>query len=139
MNHLEAMKQALEDFRRIRHHFDTDEYGWEVADKAITTLRTAIEQAEKQEPVAQVVNPSTSLILALAGRQHLLSVGAYLYTTPPAAPVQDQFRDATKMMEEPFGYFKAEPFGWTDCAETDEGAIALYKRPAAQRQCEDDK
>jgi hypothetical protein len=27
---------------------------------------------------------------------------------------------------EPFGYFKAEPFGWTDCAETDEGAMALY-------------
>jgi hypothetical protein len=26
----------------------------------------------------------------------------------------------------PFGYFKAEPFGWTDCAETDEGAMALY-------------
>lgn len=23
---------------------------------------------------------------------------------------------------EPFGYFKAEPFGWTDCAETDDGA-----------------
>jgi hypothetical protein len=27
---------------------------------------------------------------------------------------------------EPFGYFKAEPFGWTDCAETDEGAMPLY-------------
>lgn len=27
---------------------------------------------------------------------------------------------------EPFGYFRAEPFGWTDCAETDEGAVALY-------------
>ena len=30
---------------------------------------------------------------------------------------------------EPFGYFRAEPFGWTDCAETDEGAIALYEAP----------
>jgi len=30
-------------------------------------------------------------------------------------------------MGEPFGYFKAEPFGWTDCAEMDEGAIALYE------------
>ena len=30
---------------------------------------------------------------------------------------------------EPFGYFKAEPFGWTDCAETDEGAVALYQVP----------
>jgi len=33
---------------------------------------------------------------------------------------------------EPFGYFKAEPFGWTDCAETDDGAIALYTAPPAQ-------
>ena len=33
---------------------------------------------------------------------------------------------------EPFGYFKAEPFGWTDCEESDEGAIALYDRPQAE-------
>lgn len=31
--------------------------------------------------------------------------------------------------QEPFGYFRPEPFGWTDCAETDEGAIALYEKP----------
>lgn len=31
-----------------------------------------------------------------------------------------------KHAPEPFGYFKAEPFGWTDCAETDECAIPLY-------------
>ena len=30
---------------------------------------------------------------------------------------------------EPFGYFKAEPFGWTDCGPDDEGAIALYEKP----------
>lgn len=33
---------------------------------------------------------------------------------------------------DPFGYFKAEPFGWTDCAETDDGAIALFAAPPAQ-------
>ena len=27
---------------------------------------------------------------------------------------------------EPFGYFKAEPFGWTDCASDDDGAMPLY-------------
>ena len=32
---------------------------------------------------------------------------------------------------EPFGYFKDEPFGWTDCAETDDGAIALFAAPPA--------
>lgn len=31
--------------------------------------------------------------------------------------------------DKPFGYFRAEPFGWTDCAPTDEGAIPLYERP----------
>lgn len=30
------------------------------------------------------------------------------------------------VLPEPFGYFRAEPFGWTDCADTDEGAVALY-------------
>lgn len=34
--------------------------------------------------------------------------------------------------QEPFGYFKAEPFGWTDCAETEEGAIPLYESPPKQ-------
>ena len=48
--------------------------------------------------------------------------GAYaraLAATPAPAPAQG----------EPFGHFRAEPFGWTDCAEDDEGAIALYERP----------
>ena len=39
--------------------------------------------------------------------------------------------------QEPFGYFKAEPFGWRDCAETDEGAIALYEAPQAQAEARD--
>jgi hypothetical protein len=42
-----------------------------------------------------------------------------LTATPTPAPAQG----------EPFGYFRAEPFGWTDCAKDDEGAIALYERP----------
>jgi hypothetical protein len=37
---------------------------------------------------------------------------------------------------EPFGYFKAEPFGWTDCAKDDEGAIALYEMPQPDRVAE---
>lgn len=27
---------------------------------------------------------------------------------------------------EPFGYFRALPFGWEDCSENDEGAMPLY-------------
>lgn len=39
--------------------------------------------------------------------------------------------------QEPFGYFKAEPFGWRDCAETDEGAVALYEAPQPQADARD--
>lgn len=31
--------------------------------------------------------------------------------------------------QEPFGYFKADAFCWTDCAETDDGAKPLYEHP----------
>ena len=43
-------------------------------------------------------------------------------------------------MIEPFGFFKATPFGWEDCAETDEGSVALYESSdleAARREGED--
>lgn len=35
--------------------------------------------------------------------------------------------EAAIVTDDPFGFFKAEPFGWTDCAETDEGAKALFE------------
>ena len=31
---------------------------------------------------------------------------------------------------EPFGYFRALPFGWEQCGEHDDGAVALYDHPA---------
>lgn len=31
---------------------------------------------------------------------------------------------------EPFGYFRPLPFGWEQCSEHDEGAVALFTRPA---------
>ena len=40
---------------------------------------------------------------------------------------QCEICNAPQPAKEPFGYFKAEPFGWIDCAETDEGAKALYE------------
>lgn len=61
--------------------------------------------------------------------------GAVHYSPPPMRAVKglsftfeqlEAFAKALKSSE-PFGYFKAEPFGWTDCAESDEGAIALYE------------
>jgi len=49
----------------------------------------------------------------------ITAIGVALAQPPlPVQPVQ-----------EPFGYFRLEPFGWTDCAETDEAARALYEAP----------
>ena len=42
--------------------------------------------------------------------------------------------------KEPFGYFRAEPFGWVDCGEKDEGAVALYDQEtvnALQERCDE--
>lgn len=46
------------------------------------------------------------------------------------AVLRDREANSRPTEQEPFGYFKAEPFGWTDCSPTDEGAIPLYERPA---------
>lgn len=43
------------------------------------------------------------------------------YLSKPAAP---------EPVGEPFGYFRALPFGWEQCGEHDDGAVALYTRPA---------
>ena len=35
--------------------------------------------------------------------------------------------------QEPFGYFKCDPFCWVDCQENDEGAVPLYDLDAIQK------
>ena len=40
--------------------------------------------------------------------------------------------------EEPFGYFRPEPFGWAICAEDDEGAVALYETPPQRKPLTDE-
>ena len=67
---------------------------------------------------------------ALPSAQHVSSTAADL-TGPndTAAQATTGGGVTTGAPSEPFGYFKAQPFGWTDCAETDDGAVALYERP----------
>ena len=61
------------------------------------------------------------------------AVGAGGVSAQRVAQGKDHIAQPRKMVaQEPFGYFKAEPFGWRDCAETDEGAIALYEAPQPQ-------
>ena len=69
--------------------------------------------------------PGHSACIGLDDIKALHSLIESRATPPAAAPAPASSQD------EPFGYFRAEPFGWTDCAATDEGAIALYERPAA--------
>jgi hypothetical protein len=100
---IEAMKQALEAFDNLARYADTCElFLKEIhpgkADalrervtksiEAITSLRQAIEQAEKQEPVAwQGVYDKTDLYY----RKPVQGDVRPLYTTPPAAPVQEPY------------------------------------------------
>jgi hypothetical protein len=79
-----AMKQALEalDDR-------SSLMKWQAAREA---LRTAIEEAEKQEPVAWVCYgaPGKRDIDFEEADINKLPIGTLLYTTPPAAPVQEK-------------------------------------------------
>lgn len=42
----------------------------------------------------------------------------------------DEQQATPEPVGEPFGYFRALPFGWEQCGEHDDGAVALYDRPA---------
>lgn len=76
MTDREAMKLALEAL---------EDYEPNAAHKAITALRLAIEQAERQEPVAYVGGGTTFQDLEWADNPPQLENGTPLYTTPPAA------------------------------------------------------
>lgn len=67
------------------------------------------------------------------------AVGAGGVSAQRITQAADHIAQDRKMVaaQEPFGYFKAEPFGWRDCAETDEGAIALYDAPQPQADARD--
>jgi hypothetical protein len=61
----------------------------------------------------------------------LIRASSYYDTYPEIAALEKALSIIEPEIKEdkPFGYFRAEPFGWTDCSPTDEGAIPLYTRP----------
>jgi hypothetical protein len=85
-------------------------------------------------PVAWWIPRSEQFCLAKpSGKRPFAKAWEPLYAATPApAPAvlqnTDHFEDDLHMVA-PFGYFRPEPFGWTDCAKDDEGAVALYERP----------
>jgi hypothetical protein len=91
MNHIEAMKLAL-DAPSLRHHTGNilD------ADKCIihrSHLRAAIEQAEGQEPVAEVAGRPDALHIKFLPAGSRLGLGDKLYSTTPAQPALKPFFD----------------------------------------------
>ena len=83
---IEAMKQALEALEAAHPKPYNESVISHV--EAITALRTAIAEAEKQEPVAEVVEDDFSKQVVGIGRWLKLQNGTKLYTTPPAAQRQ---------------------------------------------------
>ncbi len=84
---LEASKQALEALETCKVYDEAD--AWFDIDKveeAADALRTAIEAAEKQEPVAYIRVSKTGHVMACAetGDFYALAHGTKLYTAPPA-------------------------------------------------------
>ena len=91
------------------------------------------------EPVAaqtRLVGGSTNWTTVSLFHAKSLTGGAYelryLHTEQQVRELLAKTTCTKSQTQEPFGYFKAEPFGWRDCADTDEGAIALYEAPQPQ-------
>lgn len=70
-------------------------------------------------------------IAAQQALEVLIRASSYYDTYPEIAALEKALAIIEPEIKDdkPFGYFRAEPFGWTDCAPTDEGAIPLYERP----------
>jgi hypothetical protein len=75
---IEAMKQALEALENKRHEYR--------AYQAITALRQAIEQAEKQEPVANRSDCGHKEFMPLCQMCQAMGAQAHSYTAPPMTP-----------------------------------------------------
>jgi hypothetical protein len=90
---IEAMKQALEALEELHRTGDTQVFDLCYAPKVIPALRTAIEQAEKQEPVAYTTGHCKEKAQPGGCQLHNLHCGypdcdRKAVATPPAAPVQ---------------------------------------------------
>ena len=87
-----ALRLALEGFENIRHHFDTDEYAYEVAIKSITAIKQALEETQgvstEPEPVAWMRHDGSRVTTAADRKNYPDYETRYpipLYTSPQLA------------------------------------------------------
>jgi len=122
MNRIEAMKRALEALEELADlvddtregRYEPDSFTTQPARTAMTALRTAIEAAEKQEPVARVL---THKEMAEAAKRYTTPPSV---ATPPAAITQEELQDLKR----------SELEGWRYADELEQER----KRLTAQRQ-----
>ena len=125
----EAQKQRAVDLIDVTktYRLDAEECAMQMA-----ALLQEMVDAPEPEPVARVTGYYAGYLSIATVDGRVLPAGTALYLAPPAPSVPDGWKLVpVEPTPEPFGYFKAEPFGWTDCAETDDGAIALFDAPPA--------
>ena len=92
------------------------------------------ELAKQLKRIAPVVIPRGPLLEAAADR--LLALSAHVALLKASLAQAEKEAEKPAASAEPFGYFRALPMCWEDCAETDEGAIPLYERPQPDRVAE---
>ena len=98
---------------------------------------------EALQAISHIDDTTNHSVDASAALDRIGQIARQALALPTAEQVDDinvaeSFTSVTKTAApaqgEPFGYFRAEPFGWTDCPEDAEGAIALYEHPAKPAQ-----
>jgi hypothetical protein len=105
----------------------------------MTDLRQAAQQALVALEDERYVTKYTHIVEAITALKSALEqpepvTAEAIHAAWSAGFVEGEKSALAKTEQEPFGYFRADAFGWTDCAETDENAKALYEYPFESRQ-----
>lgn len=117
--------QDIADLREDDHYGEHRKYlnnlweGWQ-ARASLPTQPAAQDEREADE---------VFLPRRLAATQKLTQLG-YRYDSAHGKWLPAPQQATPEPLGEPFGHFRALPFGWEQCGEHDDGAVALYTRPA---------
>ena len=91
---------------------------WQLVGPAIDALKEALVEEPGLKPAGVITSMVKGGVTWHVWPDQMPN-GTTLYAAAPI--IKPEIKE-----DKPFGYFRAEPFGWTDCAPTDEGAIPLY-------------